>query len=239
MRGNLFGMLSSHPLSSLLSLHHLDAADPIFPNMNRTPALEHLFKAVNVDTSRILQQTICYDRSSKLTASVSWGYAVQIYEGAKPLPDLLLVQRTFMPWRRGSKVDLNHFMLSMREYPRDPCKRPAVFFMDSVVSNKNDVESNYVKHVVGNCTRGNNMENMENIRVFSQKLELDVEEVSSHYFLYLKSMGVFRRCFWKFFHLLEPLCYISKRVEVKHSVCRLSVNSKTISNKNRLNQKHS
>ncbi|EEF46670.1 transferase, transferring glycosyl groups, putative [Ricinus communis] len=31
MRGNLFGMLSAHPLSPLLSLHHLDAADPLFP----------------------------------------------------------------------------------------------------------------------------------------------------------------------------------------------------------------
>ncbi|KAM1651781.1 hypothetical protein ACFX1X_004516 [Malus domestica] len=33
MRGNLFGMLSAHLLSPLVSLHHLEAVDPIFPNL--------------------------------------------------------------------------------------------------------------------------------------------------------------------------------------------------------------
>ncbi|XP_052177921.1 uncharacterized protein LOC127791834 isoform X2 [Diospyros lotus] len=49
IRGDIFGLLSAHPLSPLLSLHHFEALEPIFPNMTRNQAFEHLFKAVNVD----------------------------------------------------------------------------------------------------------------------------------------------------------------------------------------------
>ncbi|KAJ0111324.1 hypothetical protein Patl1_02070 [Pistacia atlantica] len=181
MRGDLFGMLSAHPLSPLLSLHHLDAVEPIFPNMNRTQALGHLFKAVEVDPARILQQTVCYDRSRQLTVSVAWGYAIQVYEGNESLPDLLSLQRTFTPWKRGANVD-SHFMFNMRDYPRDPCKRPIVFFLESVISDKSSVLSNYIKHVVGDCVRAHALENLELIRVLSQKVKLDVEEVVMNWF---------------------------------------------------------
>ncbi|KAK2650388.1 hypothetical protein Ddye_017877 [Dipteronia dyeriana] len=178
MRGDMFGMLTAHPLSPLVSLHHVDAVDPIFPNMNRTQALEHLFKAVNVDPARILQQTVCYDHSNQLTVSVAWGYAIQVYEGNQLLPDLLSLQRTFTPWRRGSNADA-HFMFNMREYPKDSCKRSAVFFLESVVTDKNSIQSNYVKYAVRNCNRANAVNILEKISVFSQKLELDVEEMKS------------------------------------------------------------
>lgn len=181
MRGDMFGLLSAHPLSPLLSLHHLDAIDPIFSNMNRTQALEHLFKAVNVDTARILQQTVCYDRSSQLTVSVAWGYAIQVYEGNQLLPVLLSLQRTFTPWRRGANVE-SHFMFNLRDNPRDPCKRPVVFFLESVLSDNNHVQSNYVKRVVGNCARADAVKKLDRISVFSQKLELDVEEVIMNWF---------------------------------------------------------
>ncbi|XP_057979577.1 uncharacterized protein LOC131165642 isoform X2 [Malania oleifera] len=115
IRGNLFGMLSAHPLSPLLSLHHLDSVDPIFPNMNKTEAVEHLFKAVDVDPARILQQTVCYDLTNSLTISVAWGYAVQVFEGNQLLPDLLPLQRTFMPWKRGQKSLLEADVFFMRE----------------------------------------------------------------------------------------------------------------------------
>lgn len=211
MRGDLFGMLSAHSLSPLLSLHHLDAVEPIVPNMNRTQALGHLFKAVEVDPARILQQTVCYDRSRQLTVSVAWGYAIQVYEGNEFLPDLLSLQRTFTPWKRGANVD-SHFMFNMRDYPRDLCKRPIVFFLESVISDKSGVLSNYIKHVVGDCVRAHALENLELIRVLSQKVELDVEEVCfggqhlknstvdflSCYFHILISFAIF---LYKFYHL--------------------------------------
>lgn len=177
IRGDLFGMLSSHPLVPLVSLHHLDYVEPIFPNMTRTQALEHLFQAVHVDPGRILQQTVCYDRSHSRTVSVSWGYAVQVFEGNKLLPDLLSLQQTFLPWRRG-RGSSDHYMFRTREFPKDPCKRPAVFFLEDVVSDNNGTQSHYKRHIDKECLLGKvPTENLEQIRVFSQKLNLNVGEV--------------------------------------------------------------
>lgn len=180
MRGNLFGMLSAHPLSPLLSLHHLDVVDPIFPNtINRTQALERLFEAVNVDSARILQQTVCYDISHSLTVSVSWGYAIQVFEVNELLPDLLSLQKTFTPWRRSVNVDASHYMFKTRDFPKNACKRPAVFFLESVVSDQSGIQSNYARYNAGNCPKANATKNLEYIRVFSKKLELDVEQMKA------------------------------------------------------------
>ncbi|KAJ7981323.1 Protein of unknown function (DUF604) [Quillaja saponaria] len=178
MRGSLFGMLTAHPLSPLVSLHHLDAAEPIFPGMNRTLALEHLFEAVNVDPTRILQQTVCYDRSSSLTFSIAWGFAIQVLEGNELLPDLLSMQRTFTPWRRSANIDASHFMFNMREYPRDPCKRPIIFFLQSVTSDQHGILSDYTRHIDGKCL-SDATKNLKRIRVFSGKLDLDVEQMKA------------------------------------------------------------
>lgn len=179
MRGNLFGMLSAHPLSPLVSLHHLDAAEPIFPEMNKTQALEHLFEAVNVDPARILQQTVCYDISHSLTFSVAWGYAIQVYDGNVLLPDLLSLQKTFTPWRRSGSFDASQYMFNMRDYPKDKCKRPTVFFLESVIANSHGIWSTYTRHSVENCSKANAIKNLEQIRVFSHKLELDVDEMKA------------------------------------------------------------
>ncbi|EXC23146.1 hypothetical protein L484_018277 [Morus notabilis] len=179
VRGNLFGLLSAHPLSPLLSLHHLDAVDPIFPNTNRTQALERLFEAVNVDPARILQQTVCYDSSRLLTISVAWGYAIQVFEGNELLPDLLSVQKTFTPWRRSARVDASHYMFNMRDFPKDICKGPGAFFLESVISDQNGIQSNYARYSAGNCPEDNATKNLEYIRVFSKTLELDIEQTTA------------------------------------------------------------
>ncbi|KAK6282089.1 hypothetical protein POUND7_015914 [Theobroma cacao] len=176
MRGNLFGMLTAHPLSPLVSLHHLDAMEPVFPNMSKAQALEHFFKAVNVDSSRILQQTVCYDRFNSLTVSVAWGYAIQLYEGNQLLPDLLSLQKTFSPWKRGANVGA-HFMFNTREFPKDSCKRPLGFFLESVGSDKNVVWSIYTRYSDGNCVRTDAIKNLKEVKVVSQKLELDMEQI--------------------------------------------------------------
>ncbi|XP_010551745.1 PREDICTED: uncharacterized protein LOC104822287 [Tarenaya hassleriana] len=178
IRGNLFGLLCAHPLSPLVSLHHLDAVDPIFPKLNRSEAMDHLMEAVNVDSTRILQQSVCYDQANSLTVSVVWGYAIQVYEGNKLLPDLLSLQKTFTTWRRGSRVQSN-YMFNTRDYPRDPCERPLVFFLDGVGSDgSGGTWSNYTRHVVGNCRRAK-VKLLEQIRILSPKMELDIEQMKS------------------------------------------------------------
>ncbi|KAE9462219.1 hypothetical protein C3L33_05875, partial [Rhododendron williamsianum] len=42
--GDISGYLSAHPQSPLLSLHHLDFVDPIFPSMGRFQSTNHLMK---------------------------------------------------------------------------------------------------------------------------------------------------------------------------------------------------
>ncbi|ESQ56004.1 hypothetical protein EUTSA_v10025038mg [Eutrema salsugineum] len=177
VRGNLFGLLCAHPLSPLVSLHHLDAVDPFFPKMNRTESVARLIGAASLDSARILQQSVCYDSSNTVTVSVVWGYAVQVYEGNKLLPDLLTLQKTFSTWRRGSGVQSN-YMFSTREYPRDPCGRPLVFFLDSVgPDGAEGTWSSYNLHSVGNCHRAEAVKRLQYIRVLSRKLERNVEQV--------------------------------------------------------------
>ncbi|KAI4325094.1 hypothetical protein MLD38_030520 [Melastoma candidum] len=178
MRGDLFGLLTAHPLSPLVSLHHMEAVDTIFPTMNKTEAMEHLFKAANVDPARILQQNVCYDRANSLTVSVSWGYVIQVYEGNILLPDLLSVQKSFSPWRRSRSAQ-SHYMFNLRDLPRDPCERPVVFFLDNIISEENGAQSDYVRHISGNCVRGNIVRNLKRITVFSRRLEQHVEEMKA------------------------------------------------------------
>lgn len=144
--------------------------------MSRVHALEHLFKAVRVDPSRILQQSVCYDNTNALTVSVSWGYAVQIYEGNKLLPEVLSLQRTFRPWKRGKNVSSSRFMFNTREKPRDPCTR-SVFFLHTVVSSASGFWTNYTRHVAGNCSRTKAIEKLKGVSVFSHYQDFDIEQV--------------------------------------------------------------
>ncbi|KAG8371390.1 hypothetical protein BUALT_Bualt13G0082800 [Buddleja alternifolia] len=59
--GNLLGLLGAHPVTPLVSLHHLDVVDPIFPGMKRVEGLRRLFESVEQDSASIIQQSICYD----------------------------------------------------------------------------------------------------------------------------------------------------------------------------------
>ncbi|GER53246.1 hypothetical protein STAS_30752 [Striga asiatica] len=179
IRGNLFGFLSAHPLSLVASLHHIDAVEPIFPGMTRIQALEHLFNAVHVDPPRILQQTVCYDKRNSLTVSISWGYAVQVYEGNQLLPDVLLPQRSFRPWKRGKNApSITRYMFKIRDYPSDPCEKPVIFFLHTVAANTTGVGTKYVRHdKAGNCPRTKAVEKLKRVSVFSRSLEYDVEQM--------------------------------------------------------------
>ncbi|CAL1393880.1 unnamed protein product [Linum trigynum] len=178
LRGNLFGLLSAHPLSPLISLHHLEASTPVFPTMNQTQAMEHLFQAVHADPTRILQQVVCYDHTNSFTVSIAWGYSIQVFEGNELLPDLLSLQQTFSPWRRHRNPLAGYYMFTMRPYPKDPCKRPAVFFMKNVKSGEDGIWSSYTRHNVEDCSRASRaINNLEYIKVSSDKLKLDAEQI--------------------------------------------------------------
>ncbi|KAG9454217.1 hypothetical protein H6P81_007121 [Aristolochia fimbriata] len=177
VRGDIFGMLSSHPLAPLISLHHLDNLEPVFPNMNHTQALEHLFKAIKVDPSQILQKTVCYDNLNSLTISVSWGYSVQVYEGNILLPDLLPLQKSFTPWKRGRDISSSQYMFNSREFPSNPCLHLATFFLERVFSDLTVTHSKYKRHNARNCLQTSSSRiKHKYVEVSSQKLVFDVKQ---------------------------------------------------------------
>lgn len=178
VRGDMFGILAAHPLSPLLSLHHFDIIDPIFPGFNKLEAVKHLMKAVKHDPARILQQAVCYDSSSSITVSVSWGYAVQVFEGNRLLPDLIQVQKTFTSWRRKENFFSSLHMFNTRDYRKDSCNNSDVFFFEGVVPDRKRSYTFYKRHVSKNCPRSNGMQHLMNIKVFSGKLDADGEQMT-------------------------------------------------------------
>ncbi|MCD7469492.1 hypothetical protein HAX54_008590 [Datura stramonium] len=129
LRGDLSGFLSSHPKSLLMSLHHFDTIDPIFPFMDRAQSGYHLQNAAKYDQSRMLQQTICYKRSNNWTFSVSWGYSAHIYENIMPRSFIQNPIETFRTW--GNNTLPPHYLFDTRNFTWDPCEAPHMYFFKS------------------------------------------------------------------------------------------------------------
>ncbi|OWM88181.1 hypothetical protein CDL15_Pgr003593 [Punica granatum] len=143
--GNLFGLLVSHPVTPLVSLHHIDVVEPIFPNMGRLQALQRLMSPMKLDSAGLLQQSICYDRTRSWTVSVSWGYAVQVLRGIYLPRDLEIPSRTFLHWYK--RADQTGFSFNTRPVSRNPCQKPSVYFLSNALYNpgKNETASEYVR----------------------------------------------------------------------------------------------
>ena len=138
LQGDISGLLSAHPLSPLLSLHHFDVVDPIFPSRNRLESTRHLMKAAAADQSRMLQQSICHERKSKWSISIAWGYSAQIYETIFPRSYLQMPLETFRPWykRRDVNPQPPYYRLNTRPLSREPCEAPHSFFLEAVAENE-------------------------------------------------------------------------------------------------------
>ncbi|KAH7862391.1 hypothetical protein Vadar_004262 [Vaccinium darrowii] len=143
--GNLLGLLAAHPIAPLVSLHHLDVVYPIFPLVNRVQALQRLKVPMKLDSAGLMQQSICYDKSSRWTVSVSWGYAVQIFRSKIPAREMEKPQRTFINWYLNS--DAPGFAFNTRPLSRNPCQRPDLYMLANAVFNPstNRTASEYVK----------------------------------------------------------------------------------------------
>ncbi|KAE9616602.1 hypothetical protein Lal_00034892 [Lupinus albus] len=179
MLGDTFGLLATHPITPLLSLHHVNHTNPIFPKMTNMKALQHLFKAANVDSQRMLQQSVCYHKKLVWTVSVSWGYAIQLFPYNMPLPQVLKVPQTFKPWRNGNVME-NAYNFDTRPIQRNPCDRPAIFYLDNISSHKNGTITSSYKKSFRNCHRDRpSLKTLEKIKVFSRKLDLNINQLKS------------------------------------------------------------
>ncbi|XP_076883757.1 uncharacterized protein LOC143532651 [Bidens hawaiensis] len=146
--GNLFGLLAAHPVTPIVSLHHLDVVEPIFPNVTRVQALQRLMQPMKLDSAGLIQQSICYDQSKGWTVSVSWGFAIQVFRGILSPREVEMPSRTFLNWYR--RADYTAYAFNTRPVARNPCQKPFVFYMNKVRLNSttNVTVSEYTRHRV-------------------------------------------------------------------------------------------
>ncbi|EFJ34132.1 hypothetical protein SELMODRAFT_83081, partial [Selaginella moellendorffii] len=71
LHGDVISFLASHPHSPLVSLHHMDGFNPIFPGMSRKEALDHLSSAIQSNPSAVLQQSFCYNQEFRWSLKVA------------------------------------------------------------------------------------------------------------------------------------------------------------------------
>ncbi|XP_060206965.1 uncharacterized protein LOC132634866 [Lycium barbarum] len=146
--GNLFGLLASHPIAPLVTLHHLDVVEPIFPNVTRVQALRRLTVPMKLDSAGLMQQSICYDKANSWTVSVSWGFAVQIFRGVLSPREIEMPSRTFLNWYK--RADYTAYAFNTRPVARNPCQKPFVFYLSSAKMSpySNQTVSQYTRHRV-------------------------------------------------------------------------------------------
>ncbi|KAJ4781468.1 fringe-like protein (DUF604) [Rhynchospora pubera] len=177
LHGDISGFLSSHPPAPVLSFHHIDSLDPIFPNKTRDAALRHLMKAEKADHSRILQQTVCYNHNNNLSFSISWGYSIHVYEKLHAPGYLHMPIQTFQPWNGFGNPP---FMFNVRPASDDPCEAPHVFYFKNVerTNTLDHITTNYFR----NAARGllscanNSADSISQIVVFSPIQPFKLEE---------------------------------------------------------------
>ncbi|XP_051142039.1 uncharacterized protein LOC127258977 [Andrographis paniculata] len=172
LRGDISGFLSAHPKFPLMSLHHFDMVDPIFPGKNRADATRHLMKAAATDQSRMLQQAVCHLRRNGWTFSISWGYSAQIYERIMPRSYLQYPIETFRTWNRSPRPP--HYMFNTRRRSGDPCEAPHVFFYETIDgTSENQILTSFsrawARGGIGSCVSGGNhsADSVSRIRVYS------------------------------------------------------------------------
>ncbi|CAL9752718.1 unnamed protein product [Musa acuminata subsp. burmannicoides] len=129
--GDLLGLLTAHPVAPLLSFHHLDVVQPIFPRVrSRAAALRRLFEGpVRLDPAGVMQQSICYETQRPWTVSVAWGFAVLVARGVTSPREMEMPARTFLNWYR--RADYTAYAFNTRPVARHPCQRPFVYYLSA------------------------------------------------------------------------------------------------------------
>lgn len=130
IRGSAHGLLSSHPVTPFLSIHHIEAVDPFYPGLSSMESLKLFMKAMRVEPTSFLQRSICYDRERRLTFLVSLGYVVQVFPNVVLPRELERSEQTFSAWNGISQR--NEFDFDTRDPYISICKKPILFFLNKV-----------------------------------------------------------------------------------------------------------
>nr|GMC85756.1 DUF604 domain-containing protein [Ipomoea batatas] len=129
IRLNPYGVLAAHPVAPLVSLHHLDYVQPLFPGTSQEESVKKLVEAYKSDPSRTLQHSFCYDLSRNWSISVAWGYTIQLYPTLVNAKELATPFRTFLTWKSWNE---GPFTFDVRRMSSDPCEKPLMFYLNHV-----------------------------------------------------------------------------------------------------------
>ncbi|KAJ4825303.1 hypothetical protein Tsubulata_042015 [Turnera subulata] len=143
VRGNAYGLLSSHPIAPFVSIHHVEAVDPFYPGLTTLDSLKRFTKAMSFHPMAFLQRSICYDGSRRLSFSVSLGYVVQVFPEIIPPRQLDSGELTYSAWNRISHR--NEFDLDTRDPQKSICKRPVLFFLEDLTTQGNITVGSYLR----------------------------------------------------------------------------------------------
>ncbi|GKC04474.1 hypothetical protein Tco_0996084 [Tanacetum coccineum] len=189
---DISGLLSAHPQTPLISLHHLDIALPIFPKMDRHKSVRHLMKPAKLDQSRLLQQTVCYHKPKNWAFSIAWGYSAYIYEQFTPRSILRRPFETFTPWSLKKRPP--DYMFNARVITDSSCEAPHIFYLRSVkrIHNRNNNSSSnsysndtveimttyarYKQRKLPPCSSNHSADYIRKIRVYSPVTKLNFAE---------------------------------------------------------------
>lgn len=174
IRGDPYGLLGAHPIAPLVTLHHIDYLNSLFPNRTQLDSLETLIHAYRIDPNRILQQSLCYDTKREWSISISWGYTIQIYPLFLSANNLAMPLQTFKTWRSWGD---GPFVFNTRPVSPDPCDNPVIYFLDRVENvGRTGTRTIYTKSgpLIGkNCDKPGFVKAMEVKTIIVSALKLD------------------------------------------------------------------
>ncbi|XP_065858378.1 uncharacterized protein [Euphorbia lathyris] len=143
IRGSAHGLLSSHPVAPFISIHHVEAVDPIYPGLSLLDSLKLFTRAMNADPMSFLQRSICYDHERHLSFSVSLGYVIQVFPNIELPRNLDRAEKTYTAW---NKISQRHeFDLDTRDPHKSICRRPVLFFLKDTARQGNATLGSYVR----------------------------------------------------------------------------------------------
>ncbi|KAJ0046006.1 hypothetical protein Pint_06357 [Pistacia integerrima] len=175
IRGDPYGLLAAHPIAPLVSLHHIDYLNSLFPNRTQIESLETLIHAYRIDPNRILQQSFGYDGKRRWCISISWGYTIQIYPFLVSANNLAMPLQTFKTWRSWSN---GPFVFNTRSLSPDPCHNPVVYFLNRAEKvGMTGTRTTYIGPVpkFGHCKNGEYAKASTLKRIIVSSMKMDPE----------------------------------------------------------------
>lgn len=171
VRGDAYGLLAAHPMTPLVSLHHLDYIKPLIPNQTKYESLNTLIKTYRLDPPRTMQQSFCFYHHwwHRWSMSVSWGYTVQIYPLLLTANELQMPLQTFLTWR--SFTD-GPFTFNTRPLSSNSCEAPAIFYISQVRDVGNETVTTYKRdESTKKCKKGDYPHSIESVVVLASKMD--------------------------------------------------------------------